>query len=77
MITREPETIDVPVNMFARMGRLVLLSCRNAGRALLVTFEAMLYIPHTFTRRGFPEVVIQFYITGIKSLGVITVVLSV
>lgn len=63
-----------PVNFLGRMGRAVLLNCRNTGRALIILFEAVMYLPLMFSKRSRHEVVYQFFITGIKSLGVITVV---
>lgn len=63
-----------PVNMFADVGRRILLTCRNTGRALLMLLEATLHLPRMFGARMRHEVVYQLYLTGIKSLGVITVV---
>lgn len=74
IITREPEFHAVPPNVFARLGRAVLTSCRETGRALIMTGEAFLHIPKMFTRRNFFDVVYQTYVAGVKSLGVITVV---
>lgn len=56
------------------MGRRILLGCRNAGRSLVMLLEAVLNIPHAFHMRMRHEVLYQGYVTGIKSLGVITVV---
>lgn len=74
MITREPEYFEAPVNFFASLGRRVLLGCRNAGRSLTMLGEAVWYVRHVFLPRIRREVLYQFYVTGIKSLGVITVV---
>lgn len=60
--------------MFASVGRRILLSCRNAGRALIMVAEAVLYVPRMFSERSRHEVIYQMYLTGIKSLGVITIV---
>lgn len=60
--------------MFADVGRRILLTCRNTGRALLMLLEATLHLPRMFGARMRHEVVYQLYLTGIKSLGVITVV---
>lgn len=63
-----------PVNMFADVGRRILLTCRNTGRAMLMLLEATLYLPRMFGARMRREVLYQLYFTGVKSLGVITVV---
>ncbi len=60
--------------MFASVGRRILLSCRNAGRAVVMVAEATLYVPRMFSERNRHEVIYQMYLTGIKSLGVITIV---
>lgn len=41
---------------------------------MLMLFEAVVYIPMAFSRRSRHDLFYQLYITGIKSLGVITVV---
>ncbi|MBW7909042.1 MAG: ABC transporter permease [Kiritimatiellae bacterium] len=56
------------------MGRQILLNLRGLGQSLLMLFEATLFIPLALTKRRRSEVFNQLYITGIKSLGVITVV---
>ncbi len=73
-VTREPEFRPPPLNFLGRLGRAVMLSCRNAGRALLMLFEAVLDMRFVFSRRSFPSVINQLFIVGIKSLGVISVV---
>ncbi|MDD5483158.1 MAG: ABC transporter permease [Kiritimatiellae bacterium] len=74
MITREPEFFAPALNARGRLGRVILVSCRNAGRSLLILWEALLDLRFAFSRRSRPFVLQQLYITGIKSLGVITVV---
>ncbi|MFA5042849.1 MAG: ABC transporter permease [Kiritimatiellia bacterium] len=74
MITREPEFLPPPINVRGRLGRVVLLNCRNAGRALLILGEALLSLRFVLSKRSRPVVLQQLYITGIKSLGVISVV---
>jgi len=74
MIYHEPEHWQPPLNLFGRIGREVLLSCRGVGRAGLMLLEALSYVPTMFMPRRFQEVLYHMYITGIKSLGVITVV---
>ncbi len=74
MITREPDYFEPPLNPFGQFGRKILLSCRGAGRALLTLAEAIVFVRFMFSRRNRHEVVYQMFVTGIKSLGVITVV---
>lgn len=62
------------MNLFAAVGRRLLLSCRNAGRGLIILGGAILELRHMFSRRNRREVLTQLFITGIKSLGVLTVV---
>jgi phospholipid/cholesterol/gamma-HCH transport system permease protein len=71
------ERIEVwqqPVRSFRRLGRLILLACHDMGNALLMTGSAFLYTRSLWRRRARRDVAMQLYITGIKSLGVITVV---
>jgi phospholipid/cholesterol/gamma-HCH transport system permease protein len=74
MITKEPEFYPPAVNVFGRLGRKMWMTCRSAGRAVLVLAEAFMYLPVAFGRRSRYEVLYQFFTSGIKSLGVITVV---
>jgi len=50
------------------------MACRNAGRALLILFQAVLDLRFIFTKSSLAELFYQLYVTGIKSLGVISVV---
>lgn len=74
MITREPEFFPPSVGFFGRVGRRVLFSCREMGRAILMLLEAVLCLRFVFNPRSKREIVGQMYVAGIKSLGVITVV---
>lgn len=60
--------------MFSRLGRDVLQACQGAGAAILMLASAAAYIPTVFHPRARREAVMQMYVAGIKSLGVITVV---
>jgi phospholipid/cholesterol/gamma-HCH transport system permease protein len=46
----------------------------SVGHAMIMLFEAIFFIPVAFGKRSRSETLTQMYITGIKSLGVITVV---
>jgi len=56
------------------MGRSVLLNCREVGRALIMIMNAFLQCRFMFSRRNRFDVFYQLYFTGVKSLGVMTVV---
>jgi phospholipid/cholesterol/gamma-HCH transport system permease protein len=49
---------------------------RDAGRALILLFQAVVSMRFVFKRRSRREVLHQMFVCGIKSLGVITVVSS-
>lgn len=71
----EPESaIQPPQGLLGKSGRAALKSCRGAGRGFLMLLEAVRYIPTVFERRRLQELVDHMYLTGIKSLGVVTVV---
>lgn len=74
MITREPEYLPAATNAVGRVGRWVLQGCREFGRAtmlLAATVASLRFLP---TRRVRREALVQMYVGGIKSLGVVTVV---
>jgi phospholipid/cholesterol/gamma-HCH transport system permease protein len=73
-LTKEPEFDQPPLNFLGKFGRIIIFACRDAGRALLMLFEAVLDIRYMFHRRSFPSVLNQLFIVGIKSLGVISIV---
>jgi phospholipid/cholesterol/gamma-HCH transport system permease protein len=66
--------LDLPIRSFRRLGRIILIACHDMGNALIMLFSATLYIRTIWRPRARHEVVQQLYVTGIKSLGVITVV---
>ncbi len=74
MNTREPEFFPPTSGPIQRLGRGVMLTLRETGRALLMFLEAAAFMPMAFSRRSRADVVRQLFITGIKSLGVISVV---
>lgn len=74
IVTREPEWLDPPANVLAKIGRPLVLYFRDVGRAMLMLLEAFLQLRAVFLARTAREVLSQMYICGIKSLGVITVV---
>jgi len=63
-----------PLRSARRLGRLILLACHDMGHALIMTGSAFLFVPTIWRPRTRRELAAQLYITGIKSLGVITVV---
>jgi phospholipid/cholesterol/gamma-HCH transport system permease protein len=74
MITREPEYYPPSLNAFGRIGRSVLFFCRDAGRGVMLLGLAIMSTRYMFTKRARREIVGQMFVSGIKSLGVITVV---
>ena len=56
------------------VGRRAIFICRNVGRALLITFDALLFFRAVFSPRNRADVWQQLYLTGVKSIGVISVV---
>jgi phospholipid/cholesterol/gamma-HCH transport system permease protein len=74
MMTQEPEYYPPPLNLYASVGRRILRNLRGAGRAMLMLLEATWHVRSLFSKRSRHEVLHQMYVTGIKSLGVITVV---
>lgn len=74
MLTREPEFRPTPINWLGWVGRNIWLSCRNAGRALIMLWNTILDMRFIFGARAWPNVINQLYVAGIKSIGVISVV---
>jgi phospholipid/cholesterol/gamma-HCH transport system permease protein len=65
---------DLPVRSFRRLGGMILQACHDMGNALVMLGSATLYIRTLWKPRARRETAKQLYVTGIKSLGVITVV---
>lgn len=74
MVTREPEYFPPSLNYYGRMGRNLLFMCRHAGQAIILLFCTIASLKYVFKKRSRREVVMQMYVFGIKSLGVMTVV---
>ena len=74
MMNREPEYFPPPIGFFGRVGRRALFACRDAGRVGLLFWMAVLSMRTMFRKRARREIVGQMFVSGIKSLGVITVV---
>jgi phospholipid/cholesterol/gamma-HCH transport system permease protein len=68
------ECKTLPICSAARLGELVLQLLHDVGHAIFMLLEAVFFLQFAFSRRNRQETVTQMYITGIKSLGVITVV---
>lgn len=64
----------LPARSFRRMGRVIMMACHEMGNALIMLGGAVLYLPTIWKPRARHETAVQLYITGVKSLGVITVV---
>ena len=75
MITREAVYSDAPANALIGGWRSVLLALGHIGRAGSMTFQALAMMPLLLANpRSRRELVRQLYVTGIKSLALITVV---
>lgn len=74
MITREPEFFPPSRNLLGWLGRLVVFAFRETGLAVLMLFAAIGAMRYMFTKRARREILMQMFVFGIKSLGVITVV---
>jgi len=66
--------LELPLRSSRRLGRIILLACHGMGHALIMLGSATLYIRTIWRPRARHETIAQLYVTGIKSLGVITVV---
>ena len=66
--------LHLPVRSSRRLGRIILGASHDMGNALIMLFSATLYIRTIWGPRARHEAAMQLYVTGIKSLGVITVV---
>jgi len=71
---RETEYREPPTTMLENMGRHALSACRVVGQATLLFTDAVISLRYIFTKRSRKEVLIQLFVSGIKSLGVISVV---
>ena len=74
MLTREPIKKVSDGNLLAIIGRWVVFYIREIGRATQLLAEAVFYIPQAYKRRARREILVQMYVYGIKSLGVLTIV---
>ena len=74
MITREPEFFPPSSNKIGEIGRLAVFTFRETGRAFLLLVSAIAAMRYIFTKRSRHEILVQMFVFGIKSLGVITVV---
>lgn len=73
-ISREPDYRPPARRALVRMGRSLLQNVRAVGFGLRILFQSILDIRFALTRLRRQEIAYQMYLTGIKSLGVITVV---
>ena len=74
LILVEPDSSPGPGNWIGALGRQTLDSIQGVGRSVLMLLEAIVFLPSIVQPRRMHEVFQHMYITGIKSLGVITVV---
>ncbi len=75
MITREPTYSDAAGNAWVGVWRAAVLELGSIGRAGSMTAQSLVMLPLLLaTRRSRRELARQLYITGIKSLALITIV---
>ncbi len=74
MITREPYQCPECDSLFARWGYNMISFWQQLGQALLMNLRATMLIPRMFDRRMRSEVAHQLFLTGIRSLPVLSVV---
>lgn len=66
--------MSYPVRSAERTGQRALQLLHDVGHAMFMLFEAIWFLQFAFGKRSRNETVTQLYVTGIKSLAVITVV---
>lgn len=74
MLSHETQDLPPPRNVIGSFGRHVREACRSTGAAGLIFFQAVVALRFVLLPRPRRESVIQMYVYGIRSLGVITVV---
>jgi len=72
IIPYEPDFFPPEGNFVARIGRFLLISLRNTGRAVKLVMAAFAFLPLCYKSRE--EISRQMFMTGVKSLGVTSVV---
>ena len=70
----ETNTVGRQFQWLAELGRGAMDQCEGAGRATIMLAKAVCFMPTMLTWKRLRELLFQMYVTGIKSLGVITVV---
>jgi phospholipid/cholesterol/gamma-HCH transport system permease protein len=66
--------MSYPIRSAERIGAQIIQVLHNTGHAMFMLFEAIWFVRFAFGKRSRHETVTQLFITGIKSLAVITVV---
>jgi phospholipid/cholesterol/gamma-HCH transport system permease protein len=74
MITREPEYYPPSVGFLGRLGRIAMFFVREIGLAVILFYESVLNFRFMFAPRVRREILGQMFVSGIKSLGVVTIV---
>ncbi len=73
-LTKEPTNTPPANNIFGSLGRFILFQISEVGRSVTMLLLAFFEMRRIYKRRARRETIIQMYIMGIKSLGVITTV---
>lgn len=74
MLSHEPKYLPPPRNFIGRIGRHVVGGCRSTGEAGIILFQAVCSLRFMRRPRARREAIMQMYVFGIRSLGVITIV---
>lgn len=56
------------------IGRQMLLGCRTVGRSTVLLGQSLVSLRYALSPRSRQEIIVQMFVSGIKSLGVITIV---
>jgi len=74
MITREPVLQGRPESFIQRLGHNAFVIFMHIGRSCLISFKALSLFMFLGSKRSRHEFLVQLYTSGIKSLGVVTIV---
>jgi len=74
MITREPVLQGRPDSFIQRLGHNAFVIFMHIGRSCMISFRGITQFLFLGTKRSRHEFLVQLYTSGIKSLGVVTIV---
>lgn len=74
MITREPVLQGRPESFIQRLGHSAFVLFSHIGRSCLISFRSIGQFVYLFGKRSRHEFMVQLYTSGIRSLGVVSIV---